>query len=140
MIKPSDFLQLADTLAQTPDEVYLRESIVAAYYAVFHECRLLAERLANHAGMGARSGSHVEVISKLSRYPANNAEQLPQAVVLRIRSLGYLLKECRDQRSVASYQLDDTISQDIQQRHADNVTKLLSTLSQLRAAHPELAD
>jgi hypothetical protein len=134
MIKPSDFLQLANTLAQTDHEVYLRESIIAAYYAAFHECHSLAETLTNHAGMGERSGSHEEVIRKLSQYPETNTEKLPKDAVMKIRSIGYRLKECRNQRAIASYDLNININQSVQQNHAILINKLFDTLSQLQEA------
>lgn len=83
MITPNDFLQLAASLAaNTSSEVHQRESIIASYYAAFHQCQQLASKLQDHAGMGAFAGSHLEIIKKLSEYPIlNNAEQ--QQIVTR---------------------------------------------------------
>lgn len=136
MIQPNDLLQLADALARSNEEVYLRESIIASYYAAFHECCLLAECLANHAGMGERSGSHQEIIRKLSKYPANNSEELPEDIVRKIRSIGFQLNECRNQRNIASYHLNADITQGTQQNHDTLIKKLLATLTQLQATLP----
>lgn len=140
MITPDDLLGLAATLAQTTDsEVHQRESVIASYYAAFHQCRQLANKLANYAGMNKKTGSHLEVINKLSHYPTtNNAEQLPIDSAMKIRSLGYRLLSCRNQRTLASYELDQTLTLQAQEKHTAQVTKLLATLTQLQATHPEL--
>ena len=131
MIKPSDFLQLAHELAQHDGEVYLRESIIAAYYAVFHECKMLSSCLENHGGMGSQSGSHEDLLRKLSAYPMNNAEGFKQDIVRKIKSLGYKLKECRNNRRVASYELQEDVTHAQHYAHLKIVQSMMQQVSEL---------
>lgn len=126
MVGPDCFLKMANELAANDEEIYIRETIIAAFYAAYHECNILANHLQNHAGMGNQSGSHEDLIRKLSQYPKNNFDGLSEEACFKVRSLGYKLKNCRAQRRLASYDLEASINSDQRDEHLASVGEIIS--------------
>ena len=62
------------------------------YYAAFHKCRRIAEARGLFADVG---GTHAQVIEALTR----NRD-------MKLKSMGYRLRQCRDARSEADYDID----------------------------------
>ena len=62
------------------------------YYAAFHKCRRIAEAQGLFADVG---GAHAQVIEALTR----NRD-------MKLKSVGYRLRQCRDARSEADYDID----------------------------------
>lgn len=131
MVSPSCFLKLAHEMVGNKTEIYIRESIVTSFYAAFHECNILAESLQNHGGMGDRTGSHAELINKLAKFPKNNPDGLCQKSCLIIKSIGYKLRACRDNRVISSYVLDADISVDERDNHLRMVQEIFDKVNEL---------
>ena len=72
-------------------EVERRVAVSRTYYAAFHRCRAIAQRQGMFADAG---GTHAEVIEALTRSRKR-----------KLQSIGYMLRQCRELRVKADYQI-----------------------------------
>ena len=80
--------------AQVDDpELERRVAASRTYYAAYHKCRPIAERQGLFADAGGR---HAEVIDALER-----------SGEAKTRSIGYMLRQCRNVRVKADYHISD---------------------------------
>ena len=95
-VTPDDLLASADVLlgGDRASEVDWRNATSRAYYADYHRCRSVA----GNAGLSiARGGSvHAELVGELTAPLSPNS----------LKSLGYMLDQCRRRRSEADYNID----------------------------------
>ena len=73
-------------------EVERRVVASRSYYAAYHVCRSIARREGVFTDTG---GAHAEVIDSLTRSPQR-----------KLKSIGYMLKQCRDLRVKADYKIE----------------------------------
>ena len=73
-------------------EVERRVVASRQYYAALHKCRRIAEARGLFADVG---GTHAQVIDA----PTRNRD-------MKLKSVGYRLRQCRDARSQADYDID----------------------------------
>ena len=93
-VTPDALFEAARAIAQGGSEVDLRNATSRAYYAAYHRCRLLAENLpepAAHQG----GGVHRFVIDTLTKNKS-----------WKLKSLGYMLDQCRKLRVEADYDIN----------------------------------
>ena len=96
-VSPAEILKSAEALAEGSSEVDWRNATSRAYYAAFHRVRPIAEGL----GFSARRGSvHLDIVRSLT--DLRNSQS--------IKSLGYMLDECRRFRARADYEIDEEFS------------------------------
>ena len=98
-ITPVDLLRTAELLANDPTEVFQRAAASRAYYAAFHFCAPIARSLPLGLPNG-RLGTHQRVIRALIRFDGSPRGQRKQ-----VRFLGHRLRQARDLRSRADYEL-----------------------------------
>lgn len=79
-------------------EVERRVTASRSYYAVFHKCRPMAQAQGLFADV---QGSHAQVIEALTR--GRNR---------KLKGIGYKLRQCRDVRARADYEIDEDFTLD----------------------------
>ena len=91
-VTPDALFDAARAIVQGGSEVDLRNATSRAYYAAYHRCQLLAENLPEPA---AHQGSvHRLVIDTLTKNKS-----------WKLKSLGYMLDQCRKLRVEADYDI-----------------------------------
>lgn len=108
-VKATDFLESAKRELQNGEEVNFRNGISRAYYAAYHSCIPLDSILPNHGGIRTNVGVHEQFISKLTAHPTMR-DGLAKNAGTKIKSLGYVLNQCRTARYKADYDLDATVT------------------------------
>ena len=93
MVTPDELLDAAVALAAGDREVDWRNATSRAYYAAFHRCRLVAA--AEGIPEAGTQSAHAGLVDGLT-YHRN-----PRA----LRSLGFILEQCRTKRVVADYEI-----------------------------------
>lgn len=91
-MNPSAFMQLAERLANEPGEAELRSAVSRAYYAAFHEARLLLARCG--VELQAAAEAHTKV-----------AFCLQACQVAEVAEAATILSLARKTRNQADYQL-----------------------------------
>lgn len=88
------FLSFAEwTFSERQDEIGCRNAASRAYYAAYHACSIFAHQ---HLAVPADApGVHVQVIEAF----VGSRQQ-------EHRAIGYMLKQCRDLRAAADYDLN----------------------------------
>lgn len=100
----SEFLTLAQLLAGNPDEASQRSAVSRAYYAAYHHCLEWHGQLpAPGNNVGPEGGKHQTLINQLT----HPAPEVPSALKMKSKSLGYKLNELRLARVKADYKLQD---------------------------------
>ena len=94
MVTPDDLLDAAAALAAGDREVDWRNATSRAYYAAFHRCRLVAA--AEGIAEAATQSAHAGLVDGLTHH--RNPPIL--------RSLGFMLHQCRRKRVVADYEME----------------------------------
>ena len=92
-VTPNALFEAARAIVHGGSEVDLRNATSRAYLAAYHRCRLLAENLpepATHQG-----GVHRLVIDTLTKHKSR-----------KLKSLGYMLDQCRKLRVEADYEIN----------------------------------
>ena len=99
-VTPRELLEAAAALGQRESEVDLRNAASRAYYTAYHQCRRLAQnpRLRPAPGSG---GAHRRVIDALTGSQDRN-----------LKTLGYMLEQCRKLRVTADYDIDGVFLSD----------------------------
>ena len=95
-IGADDFLSFAEKLLSEKTEINYRNAASRSYYAAFHYCLPITELLDKPAKDG---GMHAIVCSKLT-------ESFDQ----KLKSIGYILQQCRSIRVRADYELNQDFS------------------------------
>lgn len=100
---PDEILSLAEDLAKSNTEHYLRASISSAYYSVYHhvESYLLEEYNESGSFLGGDGGSHQKLIHRMTH-----------SSVLKEKGIGYILATMKKNRVKADYHLDTDIDSD----------------------------
>ena len=93
-VTPRELLEAAGALEQRGSEVDLRNAASRAYYAAYHQCRRLAQDLRLRPAPGS-GGAHRRVIDALTG-----------SRDMKLRSLGYMLEQCRQLRVAADYGIE----------------------------------
>ena len=94
-VTPRELLEAAGALGQRGSEVDLRNAASRAYYAAYHQCRRLAQDLRLRPAPGS-GGVHRRVIDALT----GSRDR-------KLKSLGYMLEQCRKLRVSADYNIDE---------------------------------
>jgi len=100
-IAPRDLLQFASQLINDHSEVAQRAAASRTYYGAYH----LAVQVASHhqipLGQASRNaGVHEKLIVALERCGG-----LPRAIEVNVQVLGTILRQCRDLRTEADYDI-----------------------------------
>ena len=93
-VTPRELLEAAGALEERGAEVDLRNAASRAYHAAYHQCRRLAQNLRLRPAPGS-GGAHRRVIDALT----SSGDR-------KLKSLGYMLEQCRQLRIVADYDID----------------------------------
>lgn len=96
-VNPDDLFKAAKTLIQSEDEVSQRNAASRAYYAAYHRCLALSLHLRLEAALG--HGVHARLRDALYRSKDS-----------RVRSIAYILNECRKHRGQADYEIEQDFS------------------------------
>ena len=120
-ITPTEQLQEAERcLSEAEAEIDLRKAASLAYYAAYHSLLPLAASLKSQFVYSG--GVHAQLIAVLI-----------DSKDMRHRALGYMLREARDRRSQADYNLSSDFSRGDAEIQIRNVRKLLAKLAELDA-------
>lgn len=92
-VTPNALFEAARVIGHGKSEVDLRNATSRAYYAAYHRCRLLAENLP--APAAHQGGVHRIVIDTLTENKS-----------WKLKSLGYMLDQCRKLRVEADYDIN----------------------------------
>ncbi len=103
-ITPQDLLEYAESLILESGEIRLRNAAGRAFYAAYHSCLPLCDRL--ESGPDLREGTHRRIIRLLSDYHGPD-----ESISRRIRALGVMYKQVRDLRSKADYEIDSDFTE-----------------------------
>jgi len=95
-IAAGDFLSFAEKLLSEETEINYRNAASRSYYAAFHYCLPITELLDKPSQDG---GIHATVCKKLS-----------ESFDHKLKSIGYMLQQCRSIRVRADYGLDEDFS------------------------------
>ena len=122
-ITPELLLEAAKSLGRGGSEVDHRNAASRAYYAAYHRCRPIAERIGLSSGS---QGVHRNLIDTLTSTRDR-----------RLKSMGYMLDQCRGLRVKADYEIHIEFP-------ADNARLVMRQceriLSQADALEPDGAD
>lgn len=99
-IKPSDFLDFAESVLINNNEISNRNAVSRSYYSLYHS--VCAEL--KHCPPTSHSG----IISYLRSRNENKGEDLDQSTMLKLAAL---LEQTKKQRVVADYDLEHNIDE-----------------------------
>ena len=91
-VTPDALFEAASILGRGDSEVDLRNAASRAYYAAYHRCRPLDQDLPSPPGRG---GVHRAFIDSLTKARSS-----------KLKSLGYMLDQCRKLRVKADYDIE----------------------------------
>ena len=97
-VTPEALFEAASTISQGDREEDWRNAASRAYYAAFHKCRALADE---SGWANAKGSAHQALIDALLVDPNPT-----------VRSLGYMLNDCRHRRRSADYDIADDFQQE----------------------------
>lgn len=92
-VTPNALLDAAKVLGRGESEVDRRNAASRAYYAAWHQCLPIGRSVSLSAQPG--QGMHQQLIATLT----GNQDRT-------LKSLGYMLKQCRDLRVEADYEIE----------------------------------
>lgn len=93
-MSPNDFIELAQSLLKDGCEASLRTAVSRAYYAVYHECRIVLE--ARSITIRRDAEGHKQITECLDRSNHPPAQKIAQ-----------LVRDLRRDRNIADYDLAD---------------------------------
>lgn len=102
----------------------LRTSLQKSYYAAYHECKLLGDKLPMPED--PKTGAHERLIQQLKKVPIASAGTRQNAA--RIRTVSNWLSQARTLRCKADYSLDVEIDEREIQQHLNYIHKILRDL------------
>ena len=100
-VTPEGLLEAANSIAKGDQEIDWRNATSRAYYAAYHRCRLAAQEA--RLSIAEVGGMHAALVETLTA-PLTSSS---------LKSLGYLLEQCRRRRVKADYHIDEMFSRDI---------------------------
>ncbi|MXW49882.1 MAG: hypothetical protein F4X81_10595 [Gammaproteobacteria bacterium] len=100
-VTPERLLEAATSIAKGDQEVDWRNATSRAYYAAYHRCRLVAQEA--RFSLTEAGSVHAALVETLTT-PLSSAP---------LKSMGYLLEQCRRRRVRADYRIDENFSRDI---------------------------
>lgn len=103
-VSPIDFLLSAEKEFSENGEIHCRNAISRAYYSAYHLALALDTNLPNHGGITQNGGVHEILITKLTNYPLS-LSNLSRDLIMKIKSLGYVLRQAKTARHEADYDL-----------------------------------
>ena len=111
-IKPEDLLDMASALEDGDSETDWRTAVNRGYYAAFHCCTDVVRNARLPLGAG---GVHAALVDALtgSLNPAT------------LKSLGYMLDQCRRHRVTADYRIDEDFPHDLAQATVADSRRIL---------------
>jgi hypothetical protein len=122
-ITHTEFLNLAQQLAQENSEAALRSSVSRAYYAVYHHFKNWHDQLpCPGSSAGHPGGVHQELINRLR----NPAPELKQEQKVESKTKAAQLEALRNQRHIADYKLSDTVEATLAKNACELAKKLLT--------------
>jgi len=100
-IEYKDILDSANRMLSSPSEVDQRNSISRAYYAAYHACHPVYDKLPMLAiEKTVKGGVHVKFISRFKH-----------SVDIKVRQVGYILAALHQKRCVADYEIHMDVEQ-----------------------------
>lgn len=128
-VSANDFFTSAEVLLNNPDstEIDFRNLISRSYYAAFHLSKQIAATLPVPIDKNVykKLGSHEKVIIKFEKNPD-----------LHLRKLGWLIKQRRNKRSNADYDIYFHIKRAEAAQHFLAIKDLLAKLEALKNTEP----
>lgn len=103
-IEAIDFFDSAKKEIALEGEIHSRNAISRAYYSAYHCALALNGVMPDHPGINCNAGVHERFITKLANCPAQTLG-IDRETALKIKSLGYLLKQAKSARHKADYEL-----------------------------------
>jgi uncharacterized protein (UPF0332 family) len=97
-ITSADLLSWAERCAADGDEVSRRAAASRAYYAAFHACAEIANRIPEIAVN--KGGVHARIVRKLVLFSGQQVD-----LQKRVRTLGHDLSKAKDSRTRADYHI-----------------------------------
>lgn len=94
-VTPNELLEAAKAIGRGDSEVDWRNAASRAYYAAWHRCLPIGRSV----GLSAGRGVHRQLI-----------ETLEQDRNMTLKSLGYMLRQCRKLRVKADYEIETDFS------------------------------
>lgn len=104
-------------------EVGRRAAISRAYYATYHKCKSYPEEY--HLAEEPGKGMHETLINSLIK---GHGPEIDEATQRKLRSIGYKLRQARDRRKNADYEIGIDITDD------DVQVQLIATKGLINAA------
>ena len=96
-VTPNELLEAAKAIGGGDAEVDRRNAVSRAYYAAWHRCQPIGQSVGLSAPPGG--GVHQQLI-----------DTLEQDRNMTLRSLGYMLRQCRRLRIKADYEIESDFS------------------------------
>lgn len=110
-VSPEDLFRRAQEQVQSSDELSFRDATKNAYYAAYHLLKPFESRLNDPTRY--KGGEHSQLIGTLTNH-AN----------LKVRSLGYMLRECRFKRNQADYDIEQPFIREYATQQLEVVTRI----------------
>ncbi|MCZ6841903.1 MAG: hypothetical protein O7G32_03620 [SAR324 cluster bacterium] len=98
-VTPEELLAYAESLIQQPAEISIRNAAGRAFYAAYHACSPINERL--DPGLKFKEGTHQKLIRLFTEYHGADDD-----TSRKVRILGAMYRQVRDLRSKADYEID----------------------------------
>ncbi|HYE37577.1 hypothetical protein [Methylocaldum sp.] len=131
-VQPADFLESAKLELKSEKEIHFRNAISRAYYAAYHSCLPLDDILPDHGEARTNVGVHERFISKLTKFPTS-CDELARNAGMKIKSLGYVLQQCKTARHKADYDLRAEIGSSEAEGQISTAEKIFDKLSELKS-------
>ncbi|MCZ6629168.1 MAG: hypothetical protein O7E56_13185, partial [SAR324 cluster bacterium] len=94
-----ELLAYAEELILQPAEISIRNAAGRAFYAAYHACSPINERL--DPGLKFKEGTHQKLIRLFTEYDGADDETSG-----KVRALGWMYKQVRDLRSKTDYEIE----------------------------------
>ena len=95
-VTAKQLLEAAQVIGQRTSEVDLRNAASRAYYATYHRCRPIAVSVGLAAGTTSVHSALIDTLTK--------------SLDRKLKSVGYMLDQCRGLRAKADYQIESDFS------------------------------
>lgn len=137
-MEPSEFLKVAESLAESDSEADRRTSIGRAYYCAYHSADWLDRALQNHGGIPENAGAHQQRSSKFKNYPVMHPpDGIDKDLAMKVRALGHLLAILHVQRTRADYKMEEVVAQPDVETALKHCRKILGCLEVIHTALQE---
>lgn len=112
-ISPEQLLARAQEQLESADELNFRDAAKNAYYAAYHLLKPLEAAINDPVKYG--DGSHAQLIGVLANHDIGP-----------VKSLGYMLRDCRLRRNQADYDIDDPFPRELAQLQVETVVRIFA--------------